>query len=479
MQNRVSTFKVGMASISVLFGLTHNVAAVELAPGPINLTGNLITISAANVQSTANPYENFGAISIASGGKLTTYNQFDNFGDYHSNGNFTISLGGQLVNSAVFTIDQGASLSNFGIIDNNANRITNSQFFYNYSTGVVNNNVGALLTNTQTMYNYGAVVNAASFSNANTALLTNNGNWTNLAGSNMANAGAIANYGVINNSGSQSGLGTFNNSSVMNNLSGGVVDVEARWYGSVGSVINNSGIFNVKSTSWGMKNEGAINNLVGGTFNNSSVLASVGPITNAGTFNINVGGSVTGINTVGMGTYTQTAGLTNVNGSLAATIIDIHGGSLMGSGTISGPVLLGAAAMVNPGNSPGTLTINGDLTSNGKLIFEIAGLGAGQYDELKINGAALFSGGTLEFDFINGFSAVSGNSWDFLFAGTYSGQNKLNYIFNGLAPGLQGNVSFNANKWSLNVTSVPVPAAAWLLGSGLLGLIGVARRRVA
>ncbi|BAN34336.1 hypothetical protein SCD_n00488 [Sulfuricella denitrificans skB26] len=31
----------------------------------------------------------------------------------------------------------------------------------------------------------------------------------------------------------------------------------------------------------------------------------------------------------------------------------------------------------------------------------------------------------------------------------------------------------------ITVNSVPVPAAAWLLGSGLLGLIGVARRKVA
>lgn len=29
------------------------------------------------------------------------------------------------------------------------------------------------------------------------------------------------------------------------------------------------------------------------------------------------------------------------------------------------------------------------------------------------------------------------------------------------------------------VSSVPVPAAAWLLGSGLLGLVGVARRKAA
>ena len=32
---------------------------------------------------------------------------------------------------------------------------------------------------------------------------------------------------------------------------------------------------------------------------------------------------------------------------------------------------------------------------------------------------------------------------------------------------------------TLDVTAVPVPAAAWLFGSGLIGLVGIARRRVA
>ncbi len=31
---------------------------------------------------------------------------------------------------------------------------------------------------------------------------------------------------------------------------------------------------------------------------------------------------------------------------------------------------------------------------------------------------------------------------------------------------------------TLDVTAVPVPAAAWLFGSGLIGLVGIARRRV-
>ena len=55
--------------------------------------------------------------------------------------------------------------------------------------------------------------------------------------------------------------------------------------------------------------------------------------------------------------------------------------------------------------------------------------------------------------------------------------------------GLQGNATYKISAaslwsgsrgsvdWQLELTAVPIPAAVWLFGSGLIGLIGVARQK--
>ena len=52
----------------------------------------------------------------------------------------------------------------------------------------------------------------------------------------------------------------------------------------------------------------------------------------------------------------------------------------------------------------------------------------------------------------------------------------------GLSPGAYewtGGSGATADSFELNVGVVPIPAAAWLFDSGLLGLIGLARRNKA
>ena len=44
-------------------------------------------------------------------------------------------------------------------------------------------------------------------------------------------------------------------------------------------------------------------------------------------------------------------------------------------------------------------------------------------------------------------------------------------------PGVSGDSRwYDSTSFTVNVAAIPIPAAAWLFGSGLLGLVGVARR---
>ncbi len=122
------------------------------------------------------------------------------------------------------------------------------------------------------------------------------------------------------------------------------------------------------------------------------------------------------------------------------------------------------------------------------MLFEIGGLGSGKYDVLNINGSATFTGGNVEFDFINGFSASAGNSWDFLLANSINGWNSLDVELAGLNNGLGWEVESETlpNGYveeELLITAqngggdpVPEPSTFALFGIGLLALLGWARR---
>ncbi len=70
--------------------------------------------------------------------------------------------------------------------------------------------------------------------------------------------------------------------------------------------------------------------------------------------------------------YTQTAGITTVDGTLSAANFNLNGGSLDGTGIIQANVI--NAAVITPGDQPGTLTIQGNYTqaSSGALDIDIA-----------------------------------------------------------------------------------------------------------
>jgi hypothetical protein len=154
-------------------------------------------------------------------------------------------------------------------------------------------------------------------------------------------------------------------------------------------------------------------------------LAFVGPgglgFANAGTVDVQAGTLSVPAN------YTQNSGRTIVRGTLEAPgVVDLQGGSLSGTGTVTGDVV--NFAQVLPGRSPGVLTVNGDFTqtATGGPVFEVNGTAAGtQYDQLKVSGTVTL-GGALTVTV--GYASAAGDTYVLIdndgadpVAGTFAG----------------------------------------------------------
>ncbi|GAB5442987.1 MAG: hypothetical protein Fues2KO_33360 [Fuerstiella sp.] len=103
------------------------------------------------------------------------------------------------------------------------------------------------------------------------------------------------------------------------------------------------------------------------------------------------------------------------HGLIAGTTFVLNAGSqLTGVGTIRADVQNNAT--VQPGDSLGRLTINGDFenSSSGNVVMELGGTAAGtQHDQLVVTGIATLDG-TLNISLANGFTPASGNSFQLL-----------------------------------------------------------------
>jgi len=201
-----------------------------------------------------------------------------------------------------------------------------------------------------------------------------------------------------------------------------------------------------------------------------TTLSSAGQIINTGNFNVKASAKLDG-----GGSFTQSEGLLTADGVLAQTGgFNLTGGTLNGTGTIDGNVIV-AGALVAPGHSPGTLTVNGNFTFNsGTLEIEIGGTGAGEYDLLDIGGSAAFTGGTILFAFINGFLPTKDDTWTFLQYASLLSFNPTSVQYTGLASGFSYSVSTVGGSFVMTADSdgqaeVPAPGTWLLLGAGLLG----------
>jgi T5SS/PEP-CTERM-associated repeat protein len=208
--------------------------------------------------------------------------------------------------------------------------------------------------------------------------------------------------------------------------------------------------------------------IIGG-FGNGSLLVDNSATVNAAGANVIVSGGVFGTQTSSPGVLTVRNGA-----SLIANTVTINtNGTLNGDGTITGDVVL-SGGTISPGNSPGTLTIDGDLTlNNGTLVIEIESPSV--FDILDVSGNIVV-GEDVQLNLIFGFGPT-GQTFDIedFFTGfsslTFDPDFNLfdNLNVSGLGAGDFVTLALGDTERTIRQASVPLPSTIALVLIGLAG----------
>ena len=118
---------------------------------------------------------------------------------------------------------------------------------------------------------------------------------------------------------------------------------------------------------------------------------------------------------------TNLAGAASQINTSGTGFVNLALGTLSGVGTITGAVANNGGTLA-PGNSPGTLTINGDYSQSGTglLLQEIEGPDPSQYDRLVVSGTANLDG-VMVLQSTAGYQPADGQAFDVITAGNRVG----------------------------------------------------------
>jgi outer membrane autotransporter protein len=347
-----------------------------------------------------------GAVNVGGGtGAVVVADQAGSIG--------TLNIGAAPGNTAVAPGTLNAAAVQFGAGTGalNFNHTSSGYVFAPTITGpgAVNVFAGTTIFTGNNAYTGGTTINGG------TLQLGNGGTSGNISG-NVANNGtfainrsdAFSFANVISGSGmlQQLGPGTTILTTANTYTGGTTVSAGTLRLGSGGSLAPtgaltvNGGTFDLNSnnqTVGALSGTGGILALGNGTLTTdtasnttlASAITGTGSLTKQGLGTLNL----TGTNTY-TGPTSVTAGTLAVNGSLTSNVTVGAAGTLGGNGTITG--LVTNNGIIAPGNSIGTLTINGNFVQNAGTIYQVQVNPAGQSDRINTSGTATINGGMVQ-----------------------------------------------------------------------------------
>ena len=173
-----------------------------------------------------------------------------------------------------------------------------------------------------------------------------------------------------------------------------------------GGVVIDAGVLRVTGSA--PLGTGAISVASGATFlfDNSANATFANTMSGAGLFRKAGIGQLTFSNPFSIGALAVDAGRARVNSIITTNATVASGATLDGTGRIIGNLTNNGT--VAPGNSIGTLTVQGNYVHNANATLDIEFDGSGGIDLLAVTGTATLNGGTLRFISLGGAEGTGG-----------------------------------------------------------------------
>ena len=446
-----------------------------------------------------------GTLNQSSGTNTTDSLNVGNSSGINGNGTYNLSGTGQLTtnNETVGHYATGTFTQTGGI------HTADTLNLGDYGNGTYNlSGTGQLTTSyerigydgTGTFIQTGGTHTVTGTFNLNAGLSDGNGTY-NLSGTGQL---TVANENIALND----GMATFTQTGGTHTIQGNLVLGSQGIYNLTGGTLILNAISQVSAGNF---------NFGGGTLqlsNNSSITLPMTLTGTGGNANIDTAGNVVtlagqlsgtgGLNKVGentlilsttntySGTTSISGGTLKVNnttgsGTGSGTVVVNAGGKLSGSGIISGPVLVNSGGVLAPGNSPGILTVNNQVTflSGSSFNVDVNGLKVGEeYDQLTTTGPVRLAG---SINFNIGSFMPTGHDVLFLINNTSSWPTtgKFQYADNAYVDNFNGYdwyITYDADNTDIPsltggndvaIYSEPVPEPSTIIIWSLLGTVGI------